>query len=78
MNNTINSITGWVDKLDHLFINIGMSSGLTTFVRTFLIAVVIIGLAVLADFIARLADVLVVVAAEAAAGAQLVVGVEVR
>ena len=53
MNNTINNITGLVDKFDQVFLNMGLSSGLTTFVRTFLVAVVILGLAVLADFLTK-------------------------
>ena len=53
MNNTLNNIAGWVDKFDQVFLNLGLSSGLTTFVRTLLIAVVILGLAVLVDFVTK-------------------------
>ncbi len=53
MNETIGKFTNWVDMLDQLFLNMGMSADLTIFVRTFLVAVFIIGLAFLADFITR-------------------------
>ncbi|MFC2116091.1 mechanosensitive ion channel family protein [Bacteroidota bacterium] len=53
MNNTISSFAGWVDKLDQIFLNTGMSVTITTFLRTFLIAIVIFGLAILADYITK-------------------------
>jgi len=53
MDESVGKFEIWVTQLDKLFINIGISEGLTNFVRTFLIAVVIFGLAVLADFITK-------------------------
>lgn len=53
MNNTLSNIAGWVDKFDQVFLNLGLSSGLTTFMRTLLVAVVILGLVVLADFLTK-------------------------
>ncbi len=53
MNNTIGSLSGWVDRLDYLFLDLGMSRELATFIRTFLVAVVFVGLVILVDYITK-------------------------
>ena len=53
MDETVSIFNIWVGKLDQLFLSLGMTEGLTIFVRTFLVAVLILGLAFLADFITR-------------------------
>ena len=44
MNNTIGRFTIWLDRLDQMFLNLGMSEGLTIFVRTFLVLLVLVDL----------------------------------
>ena len=53
MNNTIGRFTIWLDRLDQMFLNLGMSAGLTIFVRTFLVLLVLIGLVFLVDLITK-------------------------
>jgi miniconductance mechanosensitive channel len=50
---TVSIFIIWVGKLDQLFISLGMTDSLTIFVRTFLVAILILGLAFLADLITR-------------------------
>ncbi len=49
----MNNLTQWVDKLDQLLLRTGMSEGLETPIRTVIVAVIILFLAILADFITR-------------------------
>ncbi len=53
VNDTISIFTDWANDLDRLSSNIGITEGLATFARTFLIAAIILGLAVLANFITK-------------------------
>ncbi len=53
MEETVSSVASWVEKLDQVFLDLGFTTGLTTFTRTLLIAIVIFGLALLADFVTK-------------------------
>ncbi len=53
MNIAITDIAAWVGKFELLLLELGLSPALATFVRTFCVAIVIIGLAILANFITK-------------------------
>jgi miniconductance mechanosensitive channel len=49
----MDKINHWIGGLDQLLINTGLSDTIVVFLRTILVAIVIVGLSILADFITR-------------------------
>ena len=49
----MNSVTKWLEKLDQLLLSTGMPEALGATIRTVIVAVIILGAAILADFITR-------------------------
>jgi len=49
----MNNIIQWIEELDKLLTNTGLSLSMAIFLRTALIAIVVVGLAILANFITR-------------------------
>ena len=53
MEESVGKFEIWVNQLEQLFIDLGVTEGLATFLRTFLVGAIILGLAILADFITK-------------------------
>ena len=49
----MNNITNWITELDKLLTNMGLSLSMAVLLRTILVAIVIVGMAILADLITR-------------------------
>ena len=50
---TMNNITYWIEEFDKLLTNTGLSINIVVFLRTILVAIILVGLAILADLITR-------------------------